>query len=71
MYMLYKSCSVFHQESNKIGFEFFWIFYSLLRILQESANQQHYWRYFLQAGPWKESRIHRYALSLHLSPWKE
>jgi hypothetical protein len=33
-----KSCSTFYQESNKIGFAFFWIFYDFLHILQESAN---------------------------------
>jgi hypothetical protein len=33
-----KSCITFHQESNKIGFAFFWFFYNFLRILQDSAN---------------------------------
>jgi hypothetical protein len=44
MDMLYKSCSDFHQESNKIEFAFFWFPYDFLRILQESANRLHYLR---------------------------
>jgi hypothetical protein len=33
-----KSCSTFHQESNKIEFAFFRYFYSFLEILQKSAK---------------------------------
>jgi hypothetical protein len=33
-----KSGITFHQESNKIGFAFFWFFYSFPRILQDSAK---------------------------------
>jgi hypothetical protein len=32
------SCSIFHNESYKIGLAFFWIFYDFLRILQVSAK---------------------------------
>jgi hypothetical protein len=35
--MLYRSCSVFHRESKKFGFAFFWFVYDFLRILQDSA----------------------------------
>jgi hypothetical protein len=35
-----KSCGIFHHESNKIGFSFFWFFCDFLRNLQESANLQ-------------------------------
>jgi hypothetical protein len=37
-----KSCISFHNESNKIEFAFFWIFYDFLRILQVSAIHNHY-----------------------------
>jgi hypothetical protein len=33
-----KSCSVFHEESKKIEFTFFWVFYYFLGIWQESAK---------------------------------
>jgi hypothetical protein len=33
-----KSCRIFHNESKKIGFEFFWIFFDFLRNLQETAK---------------------------------
>jgi hypothetical protein len=33
-----KSCSIFHNESKKIEFLFFWSLYDLLRILQDSAK---------------------------------
>jgi hypothetical protein len=33
-----KSCRIFHHESNKIGFTFFWFFYDFLRNLQETAK---------------------------------
>jgi hypothetical protein len=39
-----KSCSIFHNESKKIEFAFFWIFYNFLRILQVSAIRGYYWR---------------------------
>jgi hypothetical protein len=38
LYKFNKSCSVLHQESNKIGFAFFRFFYDFLESLQESAN---------------------------------
>jgi hypothetical protein len=53
MDMLYKSCSVFHQESNKIGFAFLCIFYDFLWNLQESAKQHHYSRFEFSARPLK------------------
>jgi hypothetical protein len=46
-----KSCRIFHIESNKIGFSFFWFFYVFLRILQDSAKQQHYWRFTFATRP--------------------
>jgi hypothetical protein len=33
-----ESCGIFHHNSNKIGFAFFWFFYELLRNLQESGK---------------------------------
>jgi hypothetical protein len=38
-----KSC-IFHHESNKIGFAFYWFFCDFLRNLKESAKQQYYLR---------------------------
>jgi hypothetical protein len=38
MVMLYKSCSAFHMESNKIGFAIFWFVYNFLCIWQVSAK---------------------------------
>jgi hypothetical protein len=40
MFKLYKSCSVFHMESNEIKFTFFWFFYNFLQILQGSTKLQ-------------------------------
>jgi hypothetical protein len=40
-----KSCGIFHHESNKIGFAFFWFFYYFLRNLQESAEALYYWSF--------------------------
>jgi hypothetical protein len=40
MVMLYKSCRVFHKESNKIEIAFFCFFKKFLRIFQESARHQ-------------------------------
>jgi hypothetical protein len=42
-----KSCSTFHQESNKIGFAFFWFFYNFL---QESAKKDLLLKFPLYAG---------------------
>jgi hypothetical protein len=38
MVILYKSCRVLHQKSNKIGFAFFWFLYNFLGILEDPAN---------------------------------
>jgi hypothetical protein len=44
MNILYKSCGVFHKESNKIRFAFFLFSYDFLCILQESAGMLYYLR---------------------------
>jgi hypothetical protein len=44
MVIPYKSCSVFHMESNKIEFAFLWFFYNFLCIFQDSAKHIHYLR---------------------------
>jgi hypothetical protein len=41
---IYKSCSIFDKESNKIEFAFFWTFYNFLCILQVSAKHMYYLR---------------------------
>jgi hypothetical protein len=45
-----KSCGIFHHESNKISFAFFWFFYNFLRNLQESAKTLYYFRFVFAAG---------------------
>jgi hypothetical protein len=44
MIKLYRSCSVFHKKSNKIGFAFLKFFYDFIRNLQESAKLNYYLR---------------------------
>jgi hypothetical protein len=39
-----RSCSTFDQESIKIGFAFFWIFYDFIWIFQESTRHIYYLR---------------------------
>jgi hypothetical protein len=46
-----KSCSTFHQESNKIGFAFVWFFYDFLRIFKDSAKALYYLRIQLLHRP--------------------
>jgi hypothetical protein len=46
-----KSCSSPHQESSKIEFAFFTIFYDFLEILQESAKPFYYWSSHFAPGP--------------------
>jgi hypothetical protein len=54
--MLYQSCSVFHQESHKIGFAFLWFVYSFLRILQDSAKTATLFKIlFCEQAPGKNS----------------
>jgi hypothetical protein len=58
-----KSCSIFHNESNKIGFAFFLLFNDFLRIFKVSAKAIYYLRlgftgrplellFLLRIGPW-------------------
>jgi hypothetical protein len=64
-----KSCRIFHKESSKIGFAFFWFFYDFLWIFKVSAKAIYYLRLrftgrplellsLLVPGSWK-------------TPWKE
>jgi hypothetical protein len=70
MDMFYKSCNVFHQESNKIGFHFsnfstiWYKFYKNQQICFTIGDSS------FQPVTWKVSKIHTYALSLRLGPWK-
>jgi hypothetical protein len=59
-----KSCSAQHQESIKIEFAFFQIFYDFLEILQDSALCIHYWRYILHRGPYKDLKCYNYTPGL-------
>jgi hypothetical protein len=58
-----KSCMIFHIESKKIGFAFFWFFYDFIRIFKVSAKAIYYLRLgftgrslelsiLLRIGPW-------------------
>jgi hypothetical protein len=77
-----KTSGIFHQESNKIEFAFFQIFYDFLCNLQESAK----WLYYLRCGfaagslelsdtsqicPWftKNSLERKRDTQLGLQPW--
>jgi hypothetical protein len=51
MVMLYKSCSVFHEESNKIGFAFFWFFYDVLQKLQDPTKLLYYLTNYFTCRP--------------------
>jgi hypothetical protein len=66
-----KSCSTFHQESNKIKFAFFRIFYYFLYILQDSAKTNYYLRFGFSARPLEDSGAHNHALALRLGPYKD
>jgi hypothetical protein len=59
MDMLYKSCSVFHKESNKIGVAFIWIFYEFSKFQLNGFTIEDS---ILQTGPWNFSKVHKYAL---------
>jgi hypothetical protein len=66
-----KSSRIFHHESNKIGFAFFWFVYDFLRNLQESAKQQYYWRFNFSAGPLEDFGAHNHALVLRFRPKRD
>jgi hypothetical protein len=66
-----KSCSILHNESNKIGFAIYLIFYDFPHILQVSAKWFHYWRYRFARQPPEVLRSYDYALGLHQAPWKD
>jgi hypothetical protein len=66
-----KSCRIFHNESKKIGFAFFWLFYDFLEILQDSAKGQTLFKNKLSQGSLELSRIHRYVPGSRNTPWKD
>jgi hypothetical protein len=63
-----KSCSAPHQESSKIAFAIFWIFYNFLEILQVSANVLYYWGYPFAQGPLELLKSSHIYPSLALRP---
>jgi hypothetical protein len=71
MVMLYKSCSAFHKESNKIGFAFYYFFMIFYAFYKNQQNCKHYLRINFRTGPWEVFQIHKYTLSLQIGPWKE
>jgi hypothetical protein len=71
-----KSCGIFHNESNKISFDFFLFFYDFLHNLQESGKSLYYLSYqfagrppernfALQCGPWgsRPARVEQFSAS--------
>jgi hypothetical protein len=65
-----KSCEIFHHESNKIRFEFFWFFYDFLLNLQESAKTLYYFSYTFAAGALEVLDSYIYTLALWIGPQK-
>jgi hypothetical protein len=65
-----KSCRIFHNESNKIGFAFFWFFCDFLRILQESAKWLYYLRFTFALGSLESFRFLRISPGSRKTPWK-
>jgi hypothetical protein len=59
-----KSCIAPHQESSKIEFAIFQIFYDFLEILQDSAICIHYWRYILHRGSYKDLKCYNHTPGL-------
>jgi hypothetical protein len=61
-----KSCSIFTMNPTKLSLhfsEFATIFYAIYKNHQNIDS-------LLHQGPWNFSAIHRYALTLHETPWK-
>jgi hypothetical protein len=71
-----KSCGIFHNETNKLGFAFFCFFYNFLCNLQKSGKTLHYLSYqiarrpsernsALQCGPWggRPARLEQFPVS--------
>jgi hypothetical protein len=68
MDMLYRSCSVFHQESNKLSLhfsDFLMIFYAFYKIQQFGNTMEDV---VLRGDPWKFLQFHNHALALYLRP---
>jgi hypothetical protein len=49
---------IFHNESNKVDFAFFWFVYDFLLILQFSANHKYYSSYNLSLRPMDFLQVH-------------
>jgi hypothetical protein len=64
-----KSCSTFHQQSNKIEFAFFsefsMVFYGFSKF-QYFGNTIEDWVFRL--GPWKLWKLHNHALAVRFGP---
>jgi hypothetical protein len=58
-----KSCRIFHNETKKSEFAFFWFFYDFLRILHKSAKWLYYLRFTFAAGALEGFRF------LRICPW--
>jgi hypothetical protein len=66
-----KGCSTSHQESNKIGFAFFKIFYNFLCILQDSAEHNYYLRFTFATRPLTVLIPYKDTLGSHKTPQEE
>jgi hypothetical protein len=80
MVVLCKSCSIFHNESNKIKIAFFCFFYNFLRIFKDSAKALYYLRIqlsrrplelfsLLQIGLWFTKKTLERMRETQCSPW--
>jgi hypothetical protein len=80
MVMLYKSCSVLHKESKKLGMHFYDFFYDFLCILQESAKLQTLFKNQFSnrpLGSFSDSQVYPFfgdrprkrSFPLQLGPW--
>jgi hypothetical protein len=56
-----RSCGIFHHESNKIGFTFFWFFLILYAIYKNQEITFTIGVHLLQWGPWKELEFRNVA----------
>jgi hypothetical protein len=68
MVMLYESCSVFYNESNKIEFAFFLFFFIFYGFSKFQPNANTIWESTFQTGPWKIFQVHKYAPVLRIGP---
>jgi hypothetical protein len=65
-----KSCRIFHNESNKFGFAFFWFYAMFYGFYKNQQNGFTIWDSLLHWGPWKVLDSYEYAPGSRKTPWK-